>query len=93
MNSKKRARINTRAPYLRRFLRFAYYVALCFTKKLFAFDFFFARDSFARLVAYRAARFASGLTGASAFAAAGNFLVSGFRDRFDHKIFLPTNFL
>jgi hypothetical protein len=53
--------------------------------KLFAFNFFFARNSFAGLVAYRTARFASGLTGASAFAATGNFLISGFRDRLNHN--------
>jgi len=56
---------------------------------LFTLDFFFARNSFAGLIAYRAARFASGLTGASAFAASGYFLFCGFRDRFNHNI-LPT---
>ena len=56
--------------------------------KLFAFDFFFASNSFAGLVAYGAARFASGLTGASAFTASGNFLFSGFRDRLNHNVLL-----
>ena len=59
------------------------------TEQLLAFDFFFARNSFAGLVAYRAASFASGLTGASAFATSGNFLISGFRDRFNHNNVLP----
>ena len=56
-----------------------------YSKELFAFDFLFARDSFAGLVAYRAAGFASGLTGASAFAASGHFLFSGFRNRLNHN--------
>ena len=59
--------------------------------ELFAFDLFFTRDSFARLVAYRTARFASGLTGTSAFATTGYFLVSGFCNRFNHNV--PPNFL
>ena len=53
--------------------------------KLFAFDFFFARNSFAGLIAYRTARFASGLAGASAFATSSNFLFSGFRNRLNHN--------
>ena len=57
-------------------------------KELFAFDFFFARDSFAGLVTYRAARFASGLTGASALAASGHFLIYGFCDRLNHNVLL-----
>jgi hypothetical protein len=63
--------------------------------QLFTFDFLFARNSFAGLVAYRAARFASGLAGASAFTASGNFLFSGFRNRFNHKndLLIFSNFL
>ena len=56
-----------------------------FLSQLFTFDFFFARNSFAGLVAYRTARFASGLAGASAFTASGNFLISGFRNRLNHN--------
>lgn len=52
---------------------------------LFALDFLFARDSFAGLVADRAARLAGGLTGASAFAAARDLSFGGFRYRLDHK--------
>ena len=55
-------------------------------KELSAFDFFFTRNSFAGLVPYRAARFASGLTGASAFATSGYFLFSGFCNRFNHNV-------
>jgi len=54
---------------------------------LFTFDFFFARNSFAGLVAYRAAGFASGLAGASAFAASRRFLFSRFRNRLYHNRF------
>ena len=64
--------------FLRRFRSFL-------SSKLFAFDFFFARNSFTGLVAYRAARFASGLAGTSAFAASGYFLISGFRNRLNHN--------
>ena len=58
--------------------------------RLFTFDFVFARISFAGLVTYRAARFASGLAGASAFAASRYFLISGFRNRFNHSYFSPV---
>jgi hypothetical protein len=61
-------------------------------RKLFAFDFFFTRNSFAGLVAYRAARFASRLAGASAFAASGHFLICGFRDGFNHNQVLQSSF-
>ena len=57
-------------------------------RRLLAFDFFFARNSFAGLVAYRAAGFASGLTGASALAASGHFLVCGFCDGLNHNVLL-----
>ena len=56
-----------------------------YVEGLFAFDFFFARNSFAGLVTYRAARFASRLARASAFAASGYFLVCGFRDGLNHN--------
>ena len=56
--------------------------------ELFTFDFIFARNSFAGLIAYRAARFASRLAGASAFAASGYLLVCGFRDRLNHSVLL-----
>jgi hypothetical protein len=59
--------------------------------KLLAFDLLFAGNSFAGLVSYRAAGFACGLTGASAFAAARNLSFSGFRDRFDHSSFSSIN--
>jgi hypothetical protein len=59
---------------------------------LFTFDFLFARNSFAGLVAYRAARFPSGLASASAFTASGNFLFNGFRNRFNHNK-RPPDFL
>jgi hypothetical protein len=52
--------------------------------RLFAFDFIFARDSFAGLIAYRAAGFASRLTGASAFAASRYFLFGGFCNGLNH---------
>jgi hypothetical protein len=52
---------------------------------LFTFDFIFARNSFAGLISYRAAGFTRRLAGASAFAASGYFLFSGFRNRLNHK--------
>ena len=57
-------------------------------KGLFALDFFFARDSFAGLVTYRAAGFASGLASASAFTTTGHFLICGFRNRLNHSVLL-----
>lgn len=47
-------------------------------------DSFFSGDSFAALVAYGAARLASGLAGTSAFATACYFSISGFCDGLDH---------
>ena len=58
---------------------------------LFAFDFIFARDSFAGLVTYRAAGFASRLTGASTFAASRYFLFGGFCNGLNHNYFSPMN--
>jgi hypothetical protein len=52
---------------------------------LFSFDFLFSRNAFARLIAYRAACFASGLASASAFSAAGNLFFGGLRNRLDHN--------
>ena len=57
-------------------------------KQLVAFDFFFARNSFAGLVAYSTARLASRLAGASAFTASGHFLFCGFRNRLNHSVLL-----
>ena len=53
--------------------------------ELFAFDLFFSSYSFTGLVAYRTAGLTSGLTGASAFAAARYFLFLGFCNRFNHN--------
>ena len=45
----------------------------------------FPRNALAGLVADRAAGFAGGLAGASAFAAPGHLSLGGFRYRLDHK--------
>ena len=54
----------------------------------------FSRNALARLVTYRAAGFASGLTGASAFAASDGFSFSGNGNGFNsgHNNALRTNF-
>ena len=57
-------------------------------QRLLAFDFLFARDSFAGLISHRAAGFASGLAGASAFAASRHFSLGRFRNRLNHNILL-----
>ena len=90
LNGKKGAYKHTRALLYAVFALVTYF-AYSSLQKLFAFDLFFTRDCFARLVAYRTARFASGLTGTSAFATTGYFLVSGFCNRFNHNV--PPNFL
>ena len=94
ITAKKGAYKYTRAFYaVFAFCSFFTYVKFAYTLKrnqLFAFDFFFTRNSFAGLVANSTARFASGLTGASAFATTGNFLICGFRNRLNHNI-LPIH--
>jgi len=59
------------------------------------FGVFFSGNSFAALIADRAARFACGLAGASAFSAASYFLFRRFCYRFNHnkKISLDTSFV
>ena len=59
---------------------------------LFSLDLLFSRDALAGLIANGAARLASGLAGASAFAAARHFLCLRFCDRTDHNIFSCLRF-